>query len=257
MKFAPNNDYEDHYTATSPRVNQFNGSVQRTPSVSERIAQRLKDLRKAADKTPEAEKSVLWDGQDSTHSQGGDDEPQTPKVDKGKGRAVDPLPESPTSMENPPLPPSKPPSKPTLTVPSSMVDSQDPTPMMIADVPMLPGAVSALLMRAEAELPLRPVRFPILGEYPDCFTGEEFVNFLKDAVPTFLGDLERAEDAAIDLTERENLLRRVGELGNQFENSREAFYQFRQKACYPNNPFHSRLQELIGIPTAHRTSFAC
>jgi hypothetical protein len=48
--------------------------------------------------------------------------------------------------------------------------------------------------------------------------------------PGLGGSLDKAEEMARDLTEREGLLRRLGELGNSFEDSEEAFYQFRPKA---------------------------
>lgn len=102
-------------------------------------------------------------------------------------------------------------------------------PIMLAGLPFPPSAVSQLLLRAQAELPLKPVRFPLIGEYQDSFTGDEFVGWLNENVPSFGGNLDRAEDAARELTERDNLLRRLGELGNQFEHSDEAFYQFRPK----------------------------
>ena len=74
------------------------------------------------------------------------------------------------------------------------------------------------------------MRFPILGEYQDCFTGEELVTWLVHNVQGLGDSLDRAEDAARDLTEREGLLRRIGEFGNMFEASDDAFYQFRPKA---------------------------
>ena len=64
----------------------------------------------------------------------------------------------------------------------------------------------------------------------DCFSGEDFVVWLVDHVQGLGGSLDRAEDAAKDLCERDGLMRRVGEFGNAFENSEEAFYQFRPKA---------------------------
>lgn len=45
----------------------------------------------------------------------------------------------------------------------------------------------------------------------------------------FGGNVDLAEEAARDLTERDSLLRRVGEFGNQFEHADDAFYQFRPK----------------------------
>jgi Domain found in Dishevelled, Egl-10, and Pleckstrin (DEP) len=107
---------------------------------------------------------------------------------------------------------------------------------MLAGLSLSPSAVSQLLTRAASELPLRPVRFPLLGEYQGCFTGEEFVVWLQQNVEGFGGSLDRAEEAARDLAEREGLLRRLGEFGNQFEHSDDAFYQFRPKVIHNPSP---------------------
>lgn len=109
----------------------------------------------------------------------------------------------------------------------------EPPPILLAGLAMPPSVVSTLMKRAAAELPLRSIRVPLLGEYQDCFSGEEFAAWLNANVPGFGGNLDRAEDAARDLTEREGLLRRIGEFGNTFELSDEAFFQFRPKVCLP------------------------
>lgn len=99
----------------------------------------------------------------------------------------------------------------------------------MAGLPFTQQQISAFLTRAKAEMPLRPVRFPILGEYKDCFSGEEFVAWLLENVPEFQKDLEIVVVAARELTEREDLLRKLGEFGNHFENTDDVFYQFRPK----------------------------
>jgi hypothetical protein len=218
-KFAPNNDYSDHYTSTSPRLNGRNAVVNRTASVSERIAERLKQLSKGKDTSSTATTATAVDSVPaSDEKQDGETTPTLPKIDKGKGRAVEetgsPLPMSPVAKDAP-LPPAK----------EQVVKL---APILLAGIAMPPAAVSALLRRAQAELPLRPVRLPILGEYPDCFTGEELVNWLRDNVEAFSGDLDLAADAARELGQ-EGLMRRIGEIGNEFEPSSEAYYQFRPK----------------------------
>ncbi|KAJ1306794.1 hypothetical protein OPQ81_007780 [Rhizoctonia solani] len=115
------------------------------------------------------------------------------KVDKGKGRATSPPPE-------------------------------------VASPPPIPAALSALLLQASKELKTTTVKLPFIAEYKDCFTGADFVDFLKVKLPGLGDSVERAEEAARDLTERENLLRRIGELGNAFEDSQAALYQLRPKA---------------------------
>ncbi|KAJ7066747.1 hypothetical protein C8F01DRAFT_1020317 [Mycena amicta] len=213
-KFAPNTGGTDSYT-TSPRVRPADGRRSppvRTASVSERIAARLRDIQK---------KSAIAVAAATSDSKA--DETPLPKVDKGKGKAIEE--DEPVIIASPP--PMSPPLPPKIDIPESPMPSP---PMLLAGLSLSPAAVSQLLTRAAAQLPLRPVRFPLLGEYPDCFTGEEFVAWLNENVQGFGGSLDRAEDAARELTERDNLLRRIGEFGNQFEHSEEAFFQFRPKA---------------------------
>ncbi|KAG6328564.1 hypothetical protein ID866_10525, partial [Astraeus odoratus] len=152
--------------------------------------------------------------------EGTEAEKESPKLDKGKGKVVE-LPSPP--QLSPPLPPAKVDSilPPVPTAPASI---------MMAGIAFPPSALSNLLTRAAAEMPLRPVRVPLLGEYPECFSGAEFVEWLDKNVPAFEGSLDLAEDAARDLTEKEGLLRHVGEFGNQFEHADDAYYQFRPKA---------------------------
>ncbi|KIJ65674.1 hypothetical protein HYDPIDRAFT_175034 [Hydnomerulius pinastri MD-312] len=223
-KFAPNNDLGDHYT-TSPRLAPRDARTpQRSATVSERIAQRLKDIqRKAAASTASSADS------DAASEVTEEQEKELPKVDKGKGKAVEPS--SPVLASSPPpMSPPLPPAKLDMASPVSSMAPLPPTPILLAGLSLPPSAVSSLLTRAAAEMPLRPVRFPLLGEYQDCFSGAEFVEWLNKNVPGFGGSLDLAEDGARDLTERDGLLRRVGEFGNQFEHADDAYYQFRPKA---------------------------
>ena len=132
-----------------------------------------------------------------------------------------------------------------------------PEPILLGGLPFSPAAVTQLLTRAASELPLRPVRFPLLGEYTDAFTGEEFVVWLQESVKEFAGNIDLAEDAAQVLTEQEGLLRRLGELGNQFEGSDDVFYQFRPKASPFLSPsaFHHLIsRQAFEMNLKHRSS---
>ena len=156
-----------------------------------------------------------------------------PRLDKGKGKATEvDLTASPPSL-SPPLPPQ-------LTVTISEPGSGDGAEgesqkVLLAGLPFTHKQISAIFMRAKAEMPLRPVRFAIIGEYQECFNGEEFVAWLLENVPEFQKDLNLVVVAARDLTERENLLRKVGEFGNYFDNVDDAYYQFRPKVlCFPS-----------------------
>jgi len=188
--------------------------------VSERIAQRLKEIqKKGVDALAQA--TSTEDPNDSPESI--DDKP-LPKVDKGKGKERDYGDLVPVAASPPPMSPIPPPKD----IPGSPMPVI-PQPILLAGLSLPPIAISQLLARAATELPLRPVRFPLIGEYQDAFTGDEFVSWLQENVQGLGGSLDRAEEAARDLTERDGLLRRLGELGNLFEDSDDAWYQLRPK----------------------------
>ncbi|TBU60977.1 hypothetical protein BD310DRAFT_874563 [Dichomitus squalens] len=234
-RFAPiTHPVGDQYT-TSPRLKPLGANSvavrapQRQATISERITSRLKEFRlNASTGSPQPPPKP------EVHFDADEEEKHTPKVDKGKGRASDvgsgvSTPQrmlSPPPLD-PPMPPAKvaPPQLETNPVPPPPLP-----PLNIAGVLMTPAEVTAMLKKAKEQLPLRPVRFPLLGEYQDCFSGEEFASWLNDNVKAFNGNLDHAEVAARVLTEKHNLLRRLGELGNDFENADDAYYQFRPRA---------------------------
>ncbi|KZS94423.1 hypothetical protein SISNIDRAFT_42434 [Sistotremastrum niveocremeum HHB9708] len=222
-KFAPNVGLSDKYT-TALRPSQSNNGQRRQASVSERITEKLNALRKKPEGEDILERSKSPDADDRrTHSP----EPlekETVKLDKGKGKEVVP-------PENP-LPPV-PPAKIEIRIPESPEPEEEPSPISISGLSFPPSAVIDLLARAREDLRLRPVRFPIIGEYQDCFTGEEFTIWLKESLQGLGGSFARAEDAARDLTETYGALRRVGELGNRFESTTDAWYQLRPKVLEP------------------------
>ncbi|KAH9995488.1 hypothetical protein BJV77DRAFT_1059663 [Russula vinacea] len=208
-KFAPNSELSDKYT-TSPRLVPRDKPV-RTATISERLAQRFKDIQKRAANLADDAPS------DGTTQLLFSDEKEGPKVDKGKGKAVA---EQPGSL-----------SPATLDIKTSSLPSppNPPEPILLAGLSFTPTAVSDLLSRASSELKLQPIRVPIMGEY-NCFTGEEFANWLNKNVQGFGGNSDLAVQAAQELTEREGLLRRIADLGNVFEPVDDAFYLFRPKA---------------------------
>lgn len=205
--------------------------------MSERISARLREFRLNATTSTsptqterEPQKSEVHFDADAEEKKGDgvsptDSQGTPPKVDKGKGRAIDIEPEPQVLASPPPLSPPLPPAK----IQTNPVPPPPAPPVVVAGVSFTPQELSAVLARAKAELPLRAVRFPVLGEYQEVFTGEEFTTWLRGQVKAFEGDLDRAEDAAKELTEKHGLLRRLGEFGNGYEDADDAFYQFRPK----------------------------
>ncbi|CAE6425835.1 unnamed protein product [Rhizoctonia solani] len=205
-KFAPHQNLGDAYT--SPRLKPTTPS--RTGTVSDRILQQM-------GVSPSRENSVASDAASAATAETSTTEP---KVDKGKGRATSPPEVASPLIMSPTMPPK-------LDIPAT---EQPLPPILLAGLALSPAALSALLLQASKELKTTTVKLPFIAEYRDCFTGADFVDFLKSKVPGLGDNVERAEEAAQDLTERENLLRRIGELGNAFEDSQAALYQFRPKA---------------------------
>lgn len=230
--------------------------------MSERITARLKEFRLNASATPsprDTKPEVHFDADIEEKKQNGEDVVEPPKVDKGKGRAVE-FEEPQVLASPPPMSPALPPTTLNTDVPPVTVGA----PYILAGVSFTTGQLSQVLTKAKSQLPLRAVRFPLLGEYQDAFTGEEFAAWLKDNVKQFEGSLDRAEEAAIELTEKHNLLRRLGELGNDFEDADDAWYQIRLKVsswlassiyCHvlilPSSGFQSRRLQ------ASRDRFGC
>ncbi|TCD61771.1 hypothetical protein EIP91_007949 [Steccherinum ochraceum] len=247
----------DKYTTSPNLVPRDKRTPQRQPTMSERISARLKDFRLAPNQPNLADAKTA----EVTFDAGADAEEkeQQPKVDKGKGRAVDPG-SPPILASPPPLSPPLPPAKLTTT------DLPPPgQPIEVAGASFAPTELSTLMARAKGELNLRAVRFPLLGEYHEAFSGEEFATWLKDNVKAFQGNLDRAEDAAKFLTEKLGVLRRLGEFGNEYVNSDDAYYQFRQKAFNLEapktkedalSPLQKNLSPLADNMAKRTTSFA-
>lgn len=213
---SPRNPTHDIHTRKTPA---------RQPTLSERVTQRLRGLGRGAasaiaDKNPPAPPLQVFDAEVEKSPN------QELRQDKGKGKAT----EADLNASPPPL---SPPLPPKLTVTVSEPESEgDGQKVLLAGLPFTPPQISEFLTRAKAGMPLRPVKFPILGEYQDCFTGQEFVTWLLENVPEFQENFDIVLVAAREITEREDLLRKVGEFGNKFDYATDAFYQFRPKVLY-------------------------
>ncbi|KAI0821557.1 hypothetical protein BC629DRAFT_1278140 [Irpex lacteus] len=233
VRFAPiTQPAGDTYTSPSLKPQDKRTTPrapQRQQTMSERITARLKEFRltstPAASPAPAPQKPEV-------HFDADAEEKTAPKVDKGKGRATDDDDNAPLLASPPPLSPPLPPTK----LETNPVPPPPAPPIVVAGISFTAQELSDLLVKARKELPLRPVRFPLLGEYQDAFTGEEFTTWLRENIDILSGNLDRAEDTAKELTEKHGLLRRLGELGNEYENSDEAFFQFRAKVLVPDRP---------------------
>ncbi|KAG8899596.1 hypothetical protein FRB99_006560 [Tulasnella sp. 403] len=234
-KFAPN----ENLAPDPDRLNP-NRTIRRVPSVAERISQRLREVTsRSRDSSPSrhpppmaspkntldslaAEKAEAEKRLQGANEDGQSDGTITPKLDKGKGKEVT---DSPNAMS--PVDAPKQQEVLSVKIPPPVTVT---THIVLGGVSLPASDISALLFRAQNEMAVRTVKFTLLGEYEHCFSGEEFVDWLKVNVEGLHGNLDLATEAAKTLTEEYNALRRVGELGNKFDNSPSAYYQFRPKA---------------------------
>ncbi|KZP01697.1 hypothetical protein CALVIDRAFT_594393 [Calocera viscosa TUFC12733] len=202
-KFAPNSEIGEKFTP-SPT-----GSIKRSVTVTDRIQERLR-LKMGGAKLTEVKEDEEEKELPSP--------PRFSSEEKGKMKEL-----PPTETESPNRQGS------TDIVPLTPQKRQNPEPILLAGIALPPVAISALLARARADLPMQTVKIPILGDYEECFSGEDVTKWLRENVEAFGGSLDRAEDAARDLGEL-GVWKRVGSIGNKFEPTKDAFYQFRPKA---------------------------
>lgn len=80
------------------------------------------------------------------------------------------------------------------------------------------------------------VKVPLIGTTPDAHSGEDLVLWFRENLDELAGSMSRAHELCRQLSEELAVLRLVGEIGNKFFDSSDAFYAWRPEA------FH--LQEL-------------
>lgn len=234
-------DAGDEQSPEEPGKLHPHSTIRRTPSTADKLHARLKAVAERARSPlrhppmPEpkntmemfAEQKRQMYGETKPEGEAADDGKSdgtatpTATLDKGKGKEI--VSDSPTALS-----PAQ--AKTNLPELSVSIPEKPSTDIKFGEATLPAEDVSALLFRAQQEIGVRSVRFTLLGEYEHCFTGEEFVVWLKTNVKELQGILDFAEAAAVALTEEYGVLRRIGELGNKFENSPTAFYQFRPKA---------------------------
>ena len=199
-KFAPNSELSpDNYTA-SPRLaprDRTSNPPQRTSSVSERIAQRFKELQRKAvngankpsDSSEPTSSTVVFDGasvsSEPESTETINEKPLPPTAaDKGKGKAVE---EDSESLKSPP-PMAEPLPAPTIEVRgSSPMPPPPPPPILLAGLALPPSAVSDLLKKAASEMTLVPVKIPIIGEYKVRLAPYCLLDFTNMKLLCFLG----------------------------------------------------------------------
>lgn len=76
------------------------------------------------------------------------------------------------------------------------------------------------------------VKVPLIGTTPDAHSGEDLVLWFRDNLDELGGSLSRAHELCRQLSEELAVLRLVGEIGNKFFDSSDAFYAWRPEAFH-------------------------
>ena len=74
------------------------------------------------------------------------------------------------------------------------------------------------------------VKVPLIGTTPDAHSGEDLVLWFRENLEDIGSSLSRAHELCRQLSEELSILRLVGEFGNKFIDSSDAFYAWRPEA---------------------------
>ncbi|KAI8460687.1 hypothetical protein BY996DRAFT_4574368 [Phakopsora pachyrhizi] len=89
---------------------------------------------------------------------------------------------------------------------------------------------SKLFEKAHKTVYKQSVKIPLLGTYPDAHSGEDLVIFFKTNIPELGGKIDSATEFCRQLSQELCILRLIGEIGNKFMPTHDAFYVWKPEA---------------------------
>ncbi|PLW41724.1 hypothetical protein PCASD_05652 [Puccinia coronata f. sp. avenae] len=105
------------------------------------------------------------------------------------------------------------------------------TPLLnIAGVVKSPLQWSLLFQKAHDTIFKQSIKVPLLGTYHGAHSGEDLVIFFKTNLPELDGDASQAIELCRELSQQLSILRLIGEIGNKFIASHDAFYVWKPEA---------------------------
>ncbi|KAA1102133.1 hypothetical protein PGT21_036220 [Puccinia graminis f. sp. tritici] len=143
-----------------------------------------------------------------------------------------PLPQSPDDHDSSSHPkPEKGKSKEEkhTSAPAKPIQSNT-TLLSIAGVVKPPLQWSHLFQKARDTIFKQSIKVPLLGTYHGAHSGEDLVIFFKNNLPELNGDPDRAIELCRELSQQLSILRLIGEIGNKFIASHDAFYVWKPEA---------------------------
>lgn len=97
---------------------------------------------------------------------------------------------------------------------------------------------SIIFAKAKSQVPTTAVKVPLIGTTPDAHSGEDLVLWFRENLDELGGSLSRAHELCRQLSEELAVLRLVGEIGNKFFESSDAFYAWRPEAFHLDDVQH-------------------
>ncbi|KAH9819943.1 hypothetical protein DFH28DRAFT_1021481 [Melampsora americana] len=164
--------------------------------------------------------SQLNPEENQTHESPSESSPPHSAELKGKGKADDHSSIEPSAKNKPS---SSPPSHLHSSSPS------DGPLLDIAGVIRSPLEWSRLFEQAQKTIYKQDVKIPVLGVYPGAHSGEDLVIFFKTNVNE-LSSSKRAVEFCKALSEELAVLRLIGEIGNKFMPTHDAYYLWKPEA---------------------------
>ncbi|KAI9620090.1 hypothetical protein KEM48_008365 [Puccinia striiformis f. sp. tritici PST-130] len=143
-----------------------------------------------------------------------------------------PLPESPDNPIDSNLSTEKGKSKEAkhMTAPPNTSLQPTSTLLNIAGVVKSPFQWSQLFSKAHDTIFKQSIKVPVLGTYHGAHSGEDLVIFFKNNLIELNGDPDRAIELCKELSQELSILRLIGEIGNKFIASHDAFYVWKPEA---------------------------
>lgn len=97
------------------------------------------------------------------------------------------------------------------------------------------------------------IKVPLIGTTPDAHSGEDLVQWFRDNLDDLAGSTSRAHELCRQLSEELSILRLVGELGNKFFDSSDAFYAWRPDAFHLED-IQNQINEARPVPLPHTST---
>ncbi|MBW0504856.1 hypothetical protein O181_044571 [Austropuccinia psidii MF-1] len=147
--------------------------------------------------------------------------------EKGKAKAVETIPNQNPQSSN------------------DNLSNQHDLTLNISGIIKSPIEWSKLFEKARDTIYKQAIKVPILGTYPGAHSGEDLVIFFKNNLPELNGSTEKAIEFCGHLSQDLSILRLIGEIGNKFMATDDAFYIWKPDAFTLHESYSDQGEETL------------